>query len=228
MIIILYILGGLLLFLFLLLVFLLFVRFRINIRGQYAGKASAAEMECFWIKYFLGARCSIHDFQYLQLRLWIFGIPLPLKLPLSKSMQDTGTSPAQPGFEKEKKATKAKTNLRERFRQFDSLPEKLKAAKEKYYAYLRRIFVRYITFSSLSLKAEIGFEDPAQTGMAAAIYYSTRTYILPGDIDLNWNFQGAAFHADLRTKISMKLYGICITLLQLLLKIKKERQHESQ
>lgn len=228
MIIFLYILGALLLFLLLLLAFLLFVRFRINIRGKYSGQAPAVEMECFWIKYILGARCSIHDFQYLQLRLWIFGIPLPLKLPLSKSLQDPGTSPAKPGFEKRKKTVKTKTPLRERFKQFDSLPEKLKAAKEKYYAYLRRIFVRYITFSSLSLKAEIGFEDPAQTGMAAAIYYSARTYVLPGNIDLNWNFQGAAFHADLRTKISMKLYGICVTLLQLLLKIKKERQHESQ
>ncbi|MDD3966821.1 MAG: hypothetical protein WC372_07630 [Candidatus Neomarinimicrobiota bacterium] len=228
MMLVLYILGGLLLFLLLLLAFLLFVRFRIHIHGKYSGLASAAEMECFWIKYFLGVRCSVHDLKNLDLRLWIFGIPVPLKLPLSKSVQDFGTAPAQPRFEKEKQAAEAKKPLRERFRQFDSLPERLKAAKEKHYAYLKRIFVRYITFSSFSLKAEIGFEDPAQTGMAAAIYYSTKTYAIPEHIDLNWNFQDAVFHADLKTKFSMKLYGICVTLLQLLLKIRKERKHESQ
>ncbi len=220
-----YILGIFFLSLLLLLFLLLLLPFRIAINASYSEKKPAAKMDCYWIKYFLGFRCSIEDLQKLNICLWIFAIPIPFKLSLDKIKKSGQLSAEQPAYAKEKKTEKTKKRLSEYMQKFSLLK---KEYREKYEVYLKKIFVSYITFTSLSLKVDLGLNDPARTGMLAAIYYFTRVYAIPFDVDFNWDFQDEVFNAYLKTKISMNLFKICLILLQLFFKNKKERKNESR
>ncbi len=226
MIIILYILGGILLFLLLLLLALLFIPLKSHISGEYRENNARARMEIFWIKYVLGARFRIADLEHLHVRIWFLGIPVPLRLPLThkKQVPETGEAekPPEPRFVREEEAKKETPPIHKRLNRLEQTKGKLLSLWQEYQGYLRKIYVRYITFSFGSLSARIGLKEPSDTGMAAAVYYNLMIIRRISELSIQWDFERPRLDLALKAKITMKLYGIFFTLLQVYMKYKKE------
>lgn len=231
MIIILYILGALLLFAVLFLLFILFIRLKVDINGEYREDKAAACMEIFWVKYFLGARCRIKDLHNLHIVFWILGIPLPVRLPLlhrEKIAEEKREEKVyQPRFAQKSETEKERPGIKARAERLLQLKEPFQELWQKYRVYVRKIYVRYITISFRSLSANIGLKEPSDTGIAASIYYNILIMSNISNIDIGWNFEKPNFDVALRAKITMKLYGIFFTLLQVYRTHKKEIKNES-
>ncbi|MDZ7797641.1 MAG: hypothetical protein U5N56_11640 [Candidatus Marinimicrobia bacterium] len=171
MIIILYILGALLLFAVLFLLFILFIRLKVDINGEYGEDKAAGCMEIFWVKYFLGVRCRIKDLHYLHIVFWILGIPLSVRLPLlhrEKTAEEKREEKVrEPRFVQKTETKKERPGIKARTDRLLQLKESLLELWRKYRVYVRKIYVRYITFSFGSLSANIGLKEPSDTGIAA-------------------------------------------------------------
>ncbi len=229
--VLLYIVISLLLFTLLMLLGLLFIRFKILVKGKYWDKKAAADIDAFWIRYFLGVRCRVHDIEHIRFTVWFFGIPLPFTLPLAqREKQKTKRQKTPKGTVPETPAEKNTGGIRdgffEKIRDLQNIKGELSAYWQRYRSYLKKIFVRYITFSINSLSANIGFAEPSQTGMAAGIAYSIMPNTSLRSVDLQWNYREPNFDLAADTKISMKLYGILCTLICLYRQFKKDQKNE--
>ena len=231
MMIVVYILGILLLLPLLFLAFTLLVPLKTAIRGEYWNKRPSGEAEIFWIKRVLGLRFRIHDLNYVYGRVWFLGIPVPFRLPLSKGKKPPKRRAAkkvpEPRFTR-KEAPPSSPGIRRRVEGLADMKEPLQEFWRTYGPYIRKIYVRYITISHRSLTANIGLEDPCGTGIAAAAYYNLLVFRKINNIDLRWDFEKPNVDLLLRAKITMKLYGILFTLLQVYRIYKKEKNHESE
>lgn len=229
--IVLYIIAAIFLFILLLFCLLLLLPFRVNIHGAYKSKNPEADFSAFWIKYLLGLRIYLHDLNYIKIRIWILGIPLSFKVPLKKGVKKTVTRENinRPRFEhKQESGDEKKQGVEERIDKIYQIVRESGELWDTYGVYIRKIFVRYITFYPLKLEANIGLRDPALTGEAAATYYIIKTYSYAKNVNIAWNFTRPSLELALRIKITMRLYGIFLTLLQLYWKYKRIKSYESK
>ena len=237
--IILKILLFIIVFLLCWLALMLFLPFRIYIKGTYWNNLPTGQMDVYWIKYILGARFKIRDMEKLHILVWFFGIPIPLTLPLKKEpvseekknekeeekpedpirIEDRDTS--------EEKDEKPK-NLQEKVRDILDLKEKIGDVWGKYKAYIQKIYVSYITFSLDYIDAELGLKDPATTGMTAGIVYSALSLKPIDAIHIHWNYQNPGFNISAGLKMTMNLFGILCTLVSLYYRYKKDNKNEVQ
>jgi hypothetical protein len=228
--IILYILGGLFLFLIILLMLMLFVRLRFQADGVYRERSFKAGMTVYWIKYVLGAHCHLSDLHTLHVRLWILGVPVPFRIPLQVGGKDeTNLNVPEPHFKKNDEEHKTRTVKKsDSLQRLHLLVERSGELWRLYADEIKRIFVKYITLSAPKLQARLGFRDPALTGEAAAIYYIIKTYNVAKKTSVDWDFSGPLLEFVLRVKMTMRLYGIFLTLLQIYWKYKRIQKHESE
>lgn len=229
--IILYIIAAFLIFILLLFSLLLLLPLRMYVNATYQNKNPKAEISAFWIKYLLGTRIFLDNMNKMQIRLWILGIPLPIKVPLKKDVKKAAVNDKikRPRFAQTQDTAKKKKHSIEKL--IDKILQIIRENGDlwdTYSVYIRKIFVRYITYYSLRLQANIGLRDPALTGEAAATYYIIKTYRFAENVNITWDFRQPAFEADLQTKISMRLYGIFLTLLQLYWKYRRIKSYESK
>lgn len=229
--IVLYIIAAILLFILLLFCLLLLLPFRVNIHGAYKSKNSEADFSAFWIKYLLGVRIYLYDLNNIKIRISILGIPLSFKIPLKKGVKKTVTRENinRPRFEqKQESGDEKRQNVEERIDKIRQIVRESGELWDTYGVYIRKIFVRYITFYPLKLQANVGLRDPALTGEAAATYYIIKAYSYAKNVNISWDFTQPSLDVDLRIKISMRLYGIFITLLQIYWKYRRIKSHESK
>ena len=229
--IILYILTGAILFLILVSLSVLFIRLKVVINGEYRQRKPRAEIDIYWIKYVFGARCKISDLKYVKITLWLLGIPIPFRLPLSHKKatpaSDTLQDKNEPRFAREASGEKkTKEKFIDKIEDLLNTKDNLIALWQKYQVYIKKIYVRYITYSFESFSANIGLREPSQTGTAAAIVYSILPMTPLQDVNIQWDFQQPGLDVSLSTKITMKLYGIFCTLLYMYLAYRKDTKHE--
>ena len=236
--IILYIFLGLLVFLLFLAMLMIFIPFKMYIQGTFWDKNPTGQMDIFWIKYLLGARLRIKDLQHIHILIWFLGIPIPIRLPLSKDkMSKKKKSEAEEGGtvenETEKmdepkgKESKKKNSLKENIQRVISAKDQISDLWNKYKEYIKKIFVSYVTFSFEYLDAELGLKHPAQTGKVAGILYSTLSIKPLKDVNISWDYQKPSFNISAGVKMTMKLYGILRTLLKLYWTYKKDLKNEN-
>jgi len=236
--IILYIFLGLIAFLLLLAVTMIFIPFKMYIQGTFWDKNPTGQMDIYWLKYFLGARLRIKDLEHIHILIWFLGIPLPIRLPLSKDIvskkkksdteKDGSTENESETNDKPKeKEAKKKNSLEDNIQRVIAAKDQISDLWNKYKGYIKKIFVSYITFSFEYLDAELGLKDPAQTGKMAGILYSTLSIKPLKDVNISWDYQKPSFNISAGVKMTMKLYGILRTLLQLYWTYKKDLKNEN-
>ncbi len=229
--IILYILAGTILFFILVFLGILFIRLKVVINGEYWQREPRAEMDIYWIKYVFCARCKIHDLKYVHITLRLLGIPIPFRLPLSHEKAtpapDTLEDKNEPRFAREASGEKeTKETFIDKIEGLLSTKDNLITLWQKYHIYIKKIYVRYVTYSFESFSANIGLQEPSQTGTAAAIVYSILPMTSLQNVNIQWDFQQPRLDVSLGTKITMKLYGIFCTLLFMYLTYRKDTRHE--
>ena len=235
--IVLYIFLGLIAFLLLFTAIMIFIPFKIYIKGTYWDKNPTGQMDVYWIKYFIGARLRIKDLEHIHILIWFLGIPIPLRLSLSKDKKNiknkanakdanTSENPPEQVDSKSSKESKNKKSFKENVQGIIDAKDKIGDVWNKYKAYLKKIFVSYITFSLEYVEAELGLKDPAQTGKAAGILYSTLPLTQLKDVNITWDYQKPNFNISAGVKMTMKLYGILCTLLHLYRTYKKDLKNE--
>lgn len=236
--IVLYIFLGLIAFLLLFTAFMIFIPFKMYIKGTYWDKNPTGQMDVYWVKYFLGARLRIKDLEHIHILVWFLCIPIPIRLPLSKDKtskkNEADTEEAKTsGNASDKvddtveKDTKKKKSFKENIQGIIGAKDKVTDLWNKYKAYIKKIFVSYITFSLEYVEAELGLKDPAQTGKAAGILYSTLSIKPLKDVNISWDYQKPSFNISAGVKMTMKLYGILCTLLHLYRTYKKDLKNET-
>ena len=208
------------------------------IHGTFWDKNPIGQMDIFWIKYFLGARLRIKDLEHIHILVWFLGIPIPIRFPLSKDKMgkkkksDTKKdgsveNETEKMDEQKEKESKKKKSLKENIQRVISAKDQISDLWNKYKSYLKKIFVSYITFSLEYVEAELGLKDPAQTGKAAGILYSTLPFTQLKDVNITWDYQKPNFNISAGVKMTMKLYGILCTLLHLYRIYKKDLKNET-
>ncbi|MFA6618649.1 MAG: hypothetical protein WCT23_06250 [Candidatus Neomarinimicrobiota bacterium] len=230
--IVVYIILGILLFLLLFLAFVLFVPFKTYIQGSFREADLNAVGEFYWIKYLFGARVKFLDMDKLKILIWIFAIPIPLTMSLKKEKKEDNkpkneeARAKKTSIEGEKKPLE-KSEEKENFRERIDAIIKVKNAAIRFYtknqADIRKIFVTYVTFSIEYFELELGLGDPAKTGKMAGKLYTALAIVPVEELDLSWNFQKKTLNTAAGIKISMKFYGILITLLKLYRFYKKDK-----
>ena len=235
--IVLYIFLGLLAFMLIFTAIMIFIPFKIYIQGTYWDKNPTGQMDVYWLKYYIGARLRIKDLEHIHILIWFLGIPIPLKLPLSKDKKMKNVSDkkkvkeSKNTAEKEdstsEKEPKNKKSFTENVQGIFDAKDKIRDTWNKYKAYFKKIFVSYVTYSLEYVDAELGLKDPAETGKTAAILYSTLPLANLHDVNITWNYQKPSFNISAGVKITMKLYGILCTLLHLYRTYKKDLKNET-
>ncbi|MBW6458795.1 MAG: hypothetical protein K0B52_06520, partial [FCB group bacterium] len=222
-ILILKILGILLLVFTGILLSTLFIQLKVRLQGAYCDKKGSGEISLYWIKYVFDLRCRIADTDHLHFVLRLFFIPIPFRLSLKKTAsahrvkEPKKAETQKPRFEKEMvpESTPEKEALKDRITHLLDTKDQLFDVWKKYYPFLKKIYVRYITFTPESLTARIGFSEPSQTALAAGMSYSIIPLSPFHMADIQWDFEDQGLAFALRIKITMKLYGIFCTLLHL-------------
>ncbi|MCK4530214.1 MAG: hypothetical protein KAU44_03485 [Candidatus Marinimicrobia bacterium] len=236
--IVLYIFLGLIAFLLLYATAVIFIPFKMFIKGTYWDKNPTGQMDTYWIKYFLGVRLRIKDLEHIHVLIWFLGIPIPIRLPLSKdkvSKKKKSDTEKRGSVENEtekmdklkEKETKKKNSLKENILDVIGAKDQISDLWNKYKGYIKKIFVSYVTFSFEYLDAELGLKDPAQTGKVAGILYSTLSIKPLKDVNISWDYQKPSFNISAGAKMTMKLYGILCTLFQLYWTYKKDLKNEN-
>jgi len=236
--IVLYIFLGLIAFLLLFTVLAIFIPFKMYIKGTYWDKNPTGQMDVYWIKYYIGARLRIKDLEYIHILIWFLGIPIPFRLPLSKkktskkNKADIKKDKVQESTSQEmdstaKKESKEKKSLKENILGILEAKDKTTEFWNKYKAYIKKIFVSYITFSLEFVEAKVGLKNPAQTGKMAGILYSILPLTKLKNVNIVWDYQKPNFNIATGVKMTMKLYGILCTLLQLYRIYKKDLKNET-
>lgn len=236
--IILYIFLGLIACLLLFAAVMIFIPLKMYIQGTFWDKIPTGQMDIYWIKYFLGARLRIKDLKHIHILIWFLGIPIPIRLPLSKNKvskrkksdtEEEGSveNETEKMDEPKEKETKKKNSLKENIQDVIDAKDQIGDLWNKYKRYIKKIFVSYVTFSFEYLDAELGLKDPAQTGKVAGILYSTLSIKPLKDVNISWDYQKPSFNISAGAKMTMKVYGILCTLLQLYWTYKKDLKNET-
>jgi glutaredoxin len=233
--IILYIFLGLIAFILLFTAFAVFVPFTTHIDIKYWNEQPDVKLELFWIKYVIGARIRLKDLEKLQILIWFFCLPIPIKLSLKKEDTD-GKKHSSERKEKQKEnkqeetqVPKTESNNKSILQKLDDIlkiKDQVLAFWRKYKEEIKKIYVRYITISLKYLELELGSDDPAQTGKVAGIVYSTLPFVPTNKIKIAWNYQKQTFNISAGIKSTMKFYGILCTLLHLYKCYKKDKKNE--
>ena len=236
--IILYIFLGIIGFLLLLLAIMLFIPFKIYMKGTYWDKIPAGQMDTYWIKYFIGARLRITDKEYIRILVWFCGLPIPLRFKISDKIEKKVTKKNENIDEKienepirineKDDIQKDNTDLKEKISNLVKAKDKVFAFWDRYKEYIKKLYVSYITFSIDFIDTELGLKDPSQTGMIAGIVYSTLALRPLENIKVNWDYAKPKFNIRTGIKMSMNLCGILCTLLKLFLRFKKDKKNEVQ
>ncbi|MCF7832711.1 MAG: hypothetical protein K9N05_03935 [Candidatus Marinimicrobia bacterium] len=235
--IVLYIFLGLIGFLLFFAAMMIFIPFKIFIKGTYWDKKPIGQMDVYWIKYFLGSRLRIKDLNHIHILLWFFGIPIPFRLPLSRNKakkekvsdvenKELLKSESKKQDETDNDEVKDKKSLKENIQDLIGAKDKISDLWNKYKEYIKKIFVSYITFSLEYLDAELGLKDPAQTGKVAGILYSTLSIAPLKGVNISWDYLKPSFNIAAGVKMTMKLYGILRTLLRIYCTYKKDLKNE--
>lgn len=232
--IVLYIFLGLISFILLFTTFVILVPFKFYLDAAYWNNDPKAKVEVYWIKYIFGARVSLKDLEKLRILIWFFGIPIPFSLslnPKEKKTKREGKDKEQKDENKDEvrsseKQEPKKKSIKQQFANILGAKDMVIDFWDKYKAYFKKIFVRYITFSLEFLELELGFDDPAQTGKIAGIVYSTLPFVPMKNINVAWNYQKQKINISSGLKITMKFYGILCTLLKLYSSYKKDKKNE--
>jgi hypothetical protein len=216
------------------LLLMLFIQLKVRLKGEFQDSHASGEIELYWIKYLFDLRCKVENTDHLRFILRFFFIPISFRLPLK---HETVTRPPReekkedvptPRYEKEftSDIQSERPPLRDRFEDLLDIKDRIRGAWKTFYPDIKKIYVRYITFSCESLNAKIGFPEPSQTAMVAGMSYSIMPLSPFRTADIQWDFENPGVALAARIKITMKLYGILCKLLHLYWIYKKGKNNE--
>jgi hypothetical protein len=171
------ILGIILLVLTGVLLLMLFIQLKVKLKGEFHDHKGSGEMELYWIKYICDLRCRIESTDHIHFVLRLLFIPISFRLPLKhdttgRRVKEEKKEETQiPRYEKEiaSKTASQKQTLSDRLEDLLETKDHIRNLWKKFRPDIKKIYVRYITFSCESLKAKIGLSEPSQTAIVAGM-----------------------------------------------------------
>jgi hypothetical protein len=223
----LYFLIYFLIFIVLIFLGMVFVRFNVSIDGKYENKQFDGKITLYWIKYLFAIILSMKNRSKLNVKIKFLQIPIKFTIPLKKKIKKHKTQSVESkkptNIEDEK--TDGKQNIYKSIIKIKSLYIEKRPQITFYRNLLKKhlliIWRKYLRFKLKNLTTNIGLPDPSNTGKLSGCLYTLPSINNNKNINLQWDYINTRCDIIIKMNIITKLYGILFRLLLIWREINK-------